>query len=84
MFEERFFEYQDGNGSKVAYECLYTFTSEDTKNNYIIYTDNTLENGDLRIYAAIYKLEKQKIILYPIENEKEWLIVEDKLNQLIK
>lgn len=36
------------------YEILYTFKSNNTNKDYIVFTDNTYEGEELNIYSAIY------------------------------
>ena len=70
-------------GKEVECEVLFTFESEETKKNYIVYTDNTTDDdGNTKVYASIYNPNDEKSILYPIESEKEWKIVETILSEL--
>ena len=34
----------DKDGNEIECEVLFTFESEETKKNYIVYTDNTKDN----------------------------------------
>ena len=77
------FKVIDKDGNEIECEVLFTFESDETKKNYMVYTDNTLdEEGNTKVYAAIYnpELDKQKLI--PIETDKEWKIIETILEQL--
>ena len=77
------FKIFNDEGQEVECEVLFTFESDETKKNYMVYTDNTLdEEGNTKVYAAIYnpELDKQKLI--PIETDKEWKIIETILEQL--
>ena len=40
------------------------------------------EEGNTKVYASIYNPNDEKSILYPIESEKEWKIVETILSEL--
>ena len=37
------FKVKDQNGKEVECEVLFTFESEETKKNYMVYTDNTVD-----------------------------------------
>lgn len=70
-------------GKEVECEVLFTFESEETKKNYIVYTDNTLdEEGNTKVYASIYNPEEAETKLLPIESEKEWKIIETILEEI--
>lgn len=73
------------NGKEIECEALFTFESEETKKNYIVYTDNTTdEQGNIKVYASIYNPGEEETQLQPIETEKEWKIIETILNELQK
>lgn len=73
----------DENGNEVVYDVLFTFESEETNKNYIVYTDNTKdENGNIEVYASIYDPKNPKSKLEAIETEKEWKVIETILNTL--
>jgi uncharacterized protein YrzB (UPF0473 family) len=70
-------------GQEVECEILFTFESEETKKNYIVYTDNTLdEDGNTKVYASIYDPTGQSAALIPIETEKEWQVIENILTSV--
>ena len=70
-------------GQEVECEVLFTFESDETKKNYIVYTDNTLdEEGNTKVYASIYNPDQDETKLLPIETEKEWKIIETILEEL--
>lgn len=71
------------DGKEIECEVLFTFESDETKKNYIVYTDNTLdEQGNTKVYASIYTPNQEKTDLIPIETEKEWKIIETILEEL--
>jgi uncharacterized protein YrzB (UPF0473 family) len=73
---------KDKNGKEFECEVWFTFESDDTKKNYIVYTDNeTDESGNIKVYASIYDPLQEPTELLPIEDEKEWKMVEDLLNK---
>lgn len=81
--EKMTFKVKDENGKDVDCEVLFTFESEETNKNYMVYTDNTTdEEGNVKVYASIYNPELEPTILEPIETEKEWKIVETILDEI--
>lgn len=73
----------DENGNEVVYDVLFTFESEETKKNYIVYTDNTKdETGNIEVYASIYDPSDPHSKLEAIETDKEWKVIETILNTL--
>ena len=81
--EKMTFKVTNEEGKEVECEVLFTFESEETKKNYIVYTDNTTdEGGNTKVYASIYNPKEEKSILYPIETEEEWKIIETILDEL--
>ena len=70
-------------GTEIECEALFTFESDETKKNYIVYTDNTKdEEGNIKVYAAIYDPTKNKPDLVPIETDREWKIIETILESI--
>lgn len=77
------FKVINDEGKEVDCEVLFTFESEETKKNYIVYTDNTTDSeGNTRVYASIYTPNQDETKLIPIETEKEWKIIETILDEL--
>ena len=73
----------DENGNEVVYDVLFTFESDETKKNYIAYTDQTKdENGNIQVYASIYDPNNPNSKLEPIESDKEWKVIETILETL--
>ena len=73
----------DENGNETVYDVLFTFESEETHKNYIVYTDNTKdENGNVEVYASIYDPNDPNSRLEAIETEKEWKVIETILETL--
>ena len=73
----------DENGNEVIYDVLFTFESDETKKNYIVYTDNNKdENGNIEVYASIYYPDEATSKLEPIKTDKEWKVIETILNTL--
>ena len=91
MKEEKItFKLFDEEGKEVEYEVLFTFESNETLKNYIVYTDNTIdEEGNVKVYASIYTPNEDGTInenttLEPIESDAEWKTIESILNELQK
>lgn len=77
------FSVVNDEGKEVVCEVLFTFESEETGKNYIVYTDNTFdEEGNTKVFASIYDPDSDESKLLPIETEKEWKIIEAILEEL--
>ena len=77
------FKVINDEGKEIECEVLFTFESDETKKNYIVYTDNTLdEQGNTKVYASIYNPDQDETKLLPIETDKEWKIIETILEEL--
>ncbi|MBP3766316.1 MAG: DUF1292 domain-containing protein [Bacilli bacterium] len=91
MKEEKItFKLTDENGVDTEYEVLLTFESNETNKNYMLYTDNTVdEEGNVKVYASIYEPNADGSIdsnttLKPVESDSEWKIIETILDELQK
>ena len=83
MEEKMTFKALNKDGVEVECEVLFTFESDETNKNYIVYTDNTTdENGNVRVYASIYNPDQPESDLIPIESEAEWKIIETILEEI--
>lgn len=81
--EKMTFKVMNDEGKEVECEVLFTFESDETKKNYIVYTDNTTdEAGNIKVYASIYNPNEEETKLLPIETDKEWKIIETILEEL--
>lgn len=77
------FSITDEEGKNIECEALFTFESDETGKNYIVYTDNTTdEEGNTKVYASIYNPEEENTVLKPIESDKEWKLIETILEEL--
>lgn len=73
----------DENGKEIIYDVLFTFESDETKKNYIVYTDNSRdETGNIQVYASIYDPENPNSKLEAITTDKEWKVIETILETL--
>ncbi len=77
------FSMLDENGNEIVYDVLFTFESDETGKNYIVYTDNQKDEvGNIEVYASIYDPNDPQSKLEAIETEKEWKVIETILNTL--
>ena len=77
------FEVFNDLGERITCNALFTFESDETGKNYIVYTDNTIdEEGHKKVYASTFDPNEENPVLGSIETEKEWNIIEDILNKL--
>ena len=84
MKEERMtFNITNDEGQEVECEVLFTFESDETGKNYIVYTDNTTdEEGNKKVYASTFDPKEENPVLGPIETDEEWKVIENILNKL--
>ena len=81
--ESMTFTILDDDGVEVTCDVIFTFQSEETGKNYIVYTDNTTdEEGNTKVYASIYDPTAEESRLDPIETEEEWAMIQHILEQL--
>lgn len=77
MNEKQKFIVVDDKGKQIECEPLFTFESEETKKQYVVYTDNTKDkNGNIRVFASIYEVTDKGNKLLPIKSDKEWKVIE--------
>ncbi|MCI8347005.1 MAG: DUF1292 domain-containing protein [Bacilli bacterium] len=73
----------DQEGKEIVYDVLFTFESEETNKNYIVYTDQSKDaNGNIQVYASIYDPNDTNSKLEAITTEKEWKVIETILETL--
>ena len=73
----------DDNGNEVECEVLFTFESDETGKNYLIYTDNSMdEDGNVNIFASSYDPDADESKLMPLETERELEIIQAVLNEV--
>ena len=81
--EEMTFKVLNDEGKEMECEVLFTFESDETGRNYIVYTDNSVDqDGSTRVFASIYNPDADETKLLPIETGKEWRIIETILEEL--
>ena len=85
MEEKMTFKVINDEGKEIECEVLFTFESDETGKNYIVYTDNTTDDaGNTKVYASIYDPDAEETTLEPIQSDKEWKIIETILDELQK
>lgn len=77
--EDNKFKVINSEGKEIVCDVLFTFESDETNKNYMVYTDNTKdEAGNTRVYASVYVVDEKNNTtdLLPVETDKEWKIIE--------
>ena len=83
MTEDMTFTVVNDEGKEIKCDVLFTFDSEETGKNYIVYTDNTKdESGNIKVYASIYNPD-DTTKLEPITSDKEWKIIQIVLDEVM-
>ena len=83
MNKENKFKVMTNDGKEIEFEVLFTFESDETNKNYMVYTDNSLdEEGNTRVYASVFLPEAEPLELLPVETEREWKIIETILESI--
>ena len=60
------------NGEKKEYDVILTFKNDKNNKNYIVYTDNKIDNENkLKIYASIYNPLTNEFVGI-VESKEEW------------
>lgn len=81
--EENKFVVINDEGKEIECEVLFTFENQESKKNYIVYTDHTSDdNGNIKTFASIYDPSGQDTSLTAIETDEEWSMVENILEKL--
>lgn len=71
------------DGTKKEFDVIFTFKNESTEKDYIVYTDNSIDqNNKLRIYAAIYNPISLEFLGEPATKE-EWNEIYRLLDKII-
>ncbi|MBQ8192466.1 MAG: DUF1292 domain-containing protein [Bacilli bacterium] len=83
MNKENKFKVIDKDGKEIEFEVLFTFESDETNKNYMVYTDNSIdENGNTRVYASVFVPDAEPLELLPVETEREWKVIETILESI--
>ena len=77
MNKENTFKIKDKDGKEIEFEILFTFESDETNKNYMVYTDNTTdEEGNTKVYASVFNPNAEPLELLPVETERECKVIE--------
>ena len=77
MNKENTFKIIGKDGKEIEFEILFTFESDETNKNYMVYTDNTTdEEGNTKVYASVFNPNAEPLELLPVETEREWKVIE--------
>ena len=83
MDKENKFKVIDKDGKEIEFEVLFTFESDETHKNYMVYTDNSTDDDcNVRVYASVFKHDAEPLELLPVETEREWKIIETILDSI--
>lgn len=83
MDKENTFKIIDNDGKEIEFEILFTFESDETHKNYMVYTDNTTDtDGNTKVYASVFTPDKEPLELLPVETEREWKVIETILSTI--
>lgn len=69
----------DENGNEKKMIILFTFDTEVTNKQYVVFQNPELETGE--VYASAYDDKGQ---LLPIETDEEWEMVEEVINTFVE
>ncbi len=73
---------KNDQGMSVDCEVLFTFESETTHKNYIVYSDGSVDGkGNVQVYASIYFPNETGMKLLPLEIE-EYKIIQEVLDEI--
>ena len=85
MNKENTFKIIDKDGKEIEFEILFTFESDETNKNYMVYTDNTLDDdGNTKVYASVFNPNKEPLELLPVETERECKVIETILGSIME
>lgn len=62
------------NGIKVDCDVIGMFVHDNK--NFIIYTDNNMVDNEKEVFASLYKLDGNSMILLPITSDSDWDLVD--------
>ena len=72
---------KDEAGKEHKFDLLFTFDSDETGKSYMAYTDNsTNKDGQIQVFASIYDPTGEDLTIYPLQDEKEWKVIQEILN----
>ena len=72
------------DGVEKKYNTILTFYNGEFKKNYVVYTDDMLdESGSLNLYASSYDPDDKDFNLVPILKDEEWNNINEVLDGII-
>ena len=64
----------DRQGNKIHCDIIGMFVHDDK--NFIIYTDSQQNDNEKEVYASLYKISGNDMVLIPIVEESDWDLVD--------
>ena len=64
----------DSEGNKVQCDIIGMFVHDNK--NFIIYTDSQQSDSEKEVYASLYKISDNNMLLIPIVQESDWDLVD--------
>ena len=64
----------NNNGEKNRCNIIGMFVNDDK--SFIIYTDGSQDDNEKEVYASIYKIIDNNMVLMPILDENDWNLVD--------
>ena len=84
MDEKKKFVVLDENGKEVVCEPLFTFESDETKKQYVVYTDNVYNsNNELQIYINEYNSQNLECLVNNISDNDEYNKIKSEINSIL-
>ncbi len=73
MKDKNKFTITNKEGEELVCDVLFTYEDVKLNKNYIVYTDNSVdENGQTKVYANTYDPTGKDLSLGKIETDEEW------------
>ena len=74
----------DKDGNEVVYDVILTFHNDDNDKDYIVYTNNEIdEENKLKIYSSVYNPTTDELLGNP-ETKEEWDRIFSLLDEVFK
>jgi len=73
------------DGKNVVCDTICTYYDEDTKKNYIVFTDRTFnKENKLNVYYSLYEMQNNKIKLIQVETNEDKKIGLELIQEVLK
>ncbi len=83
MKNKDIFEVKNEKGITKTYYTLFTFYSENTKKDYIVYTDFSKDkDNNINVYSSYYDANINPIKLETVETKEELVFIDEMLKKL--